>query len=209
MKPINGVVYKATEVGRPHPKMAVMSDEEVREHQKHESVADVMQKQNCTRSIFIRTKKKENNKEKWHDSATMDIQVSNPPATEQPRTILEPKATPPISNSHDEPAGASHRDEKKKRTPFARVTKVLKRVLHRFELVNPPRCSPLEPITTNSPTPQVSIPTGHRHLRSGFHCSQNGCSKCALPSPSTTPSAPAAVPQISVRPPSLCDEQAR
>jgi hypothetical protein len=179
-------VYKATKVSRPHFKMSVMSDEEVRKHQKSESVEAVMQKH--VRKPLIFGFKMKDEKEKC---ATMSIETRE---SEDPVEVVVPEDVFEILNPAGETKTGSKK-EKKERGVFDRVKKAIKEVFH-FELVDSPKKAPVKMKTTTreSTIQQGAMALEHRRLRSGFHCKVGECEGCAPPAPSTLPTVPAGVP---------------
>jgi hypothetical protein len=199
VQPINGVVYKATEVSRPHPKMAVMPDEEVRKHQKSESVGAVMQKHARKPSLFNFTKKSEDEAKhrRYRSTTSNNAPVSNPRASEDTVEVVVPEGIFEILN----PTGATQAGKKKdKYSVLKKLKKAIKKVFH-FELVNPPPKPPIKikATTRESTIPQGAATLGHRRQRSGFHCSMGGCESCVPPEPATPPhlaAAPPSGPQV-------------
>jgi hypothetical protein len=158
VKPIKGVVYKATQLNRPHPKISVMSIDEVQKHEKRES-ADLTFKL-CHK----------------RDQHSL---VPDPRSPVRPLTI----AVPAVVDTHADHTGLAQLVNKngrvslgkKKSSPFGRLKDVLKNVLK-------PKDSTKPTIVCRKDT---SVPMSTELLQSDFHCNLDGCDSYSTPVSST------------------------
>jgi hypothetical protein len=159
VKPIEGVVYKATQLNRPHPKISVMSIDEAQKHEKRES-ADLTSK--------LRRKRDR------HSSAHDPRSPVGAPTTAVPAVVR-------TYADHDVLAQLSSKDprvtlDKKKSNSFHRLKDVLKKVFKSKDSDKP----------TIVCRKDTSVPISNKLLRSGFHCNMDGCDSCSPPVPSTS-----------------------
>jgi hypothetical protein len=158
VNPIKGVVYKATQLNRPHPKISVMSIHEAQKHEKRES-ADM--------TSALRRKRDR------HSSAHDPRYPVGAPSTAVPAVVR-------TYADHDVLAQLSNKDprvtiEKKKPSSIHRLKDVLKKVFRSKDSTKP----------TIVCRKDTSVPISNKLLQSGFYCNMDGCNSCSPPVPST------------------------
>lgn len=181
IKPINGIVYKATRIYRPNPKMTVMPLQEVQMHQKHESVAEMMQQDKPRRQLLRLKEKVKSFLKETALCSDFDASESLELSFEKPDSLVRP--TPPSQQSRKQESKAD-----KISRPFRKVKNNLKKVFKpktESALTNAP--GDVEEATLRTKATPV--------LKPGFLCAQNGCAQCSVPAPVTPPNrAPPPVP---------------
>jgi hypothetical protein len=180
VKPIEGVVYQATDVIRPHPKMTVMPSDEVQMHQKRES-SDMLHENDHRSTIF-----------RWNGNQHPSVpdprlpipcSTTTAPATVDARDDHSIQALP--NSDTQQPRVTS---EKEKRSPFGRLETVLTDVFGAKDSTESTN-------TLHTKHQKASVSLSNTFLRAGFHCAQGGCRNCSSLAFSMTSTA---APQIEV-----------
>jgi hypothetical protein len=157
IKPIEGVVYKATELVRPHPKITAMSIDEVQKHQKREST-NVLPK-DTRRSTKLRRER---------------ARYSSDPATAAPTLLEAYPGHGTVAQPSTDTEYAQATLNKKNPSPVRRLKNALKKVFK-------PKDSTKFSSACCDNEQHAPESCSDNSVRPGFYCAPNECASCSPP----------------------------
>jgi hypothetical protein len=161
VEPIKGVVYKATQLNRPHPKLSVMSIDEVQKHEKRESA------EMTTKLCRKRNK---------HSS------VPDP----RPPVRALTTATPAVVKTRADQDVSVHLPKKNPQVTLDNTKPgPIRRLKNAWKKMFTPKDSTKSATACRTDEPNAPDPSSNDILQSGFHCGLDGCNSCSSPIPST------------------------
>lgn len=164
IKPIKGIVYKASNILRPQPTISVMPIYEVQMHQKQEGVTAVMQKDKPQSKLF-RLKKR-----LGHECMLCSVSESSSTLPEDLESLPPPIPLVQQPNAQKALGGKAIKSLRKWK-------KVWKEVFH-------PKSNSISP--DGHGDDQTNSQLGAKPaLKPGFRCAKGGCEECLASSPST------------------------
>jgi hypothetical protein len=164
-KPIKGVVYRATDVVKPRPKITVMSSDEVQMHQKREG-SDILHREvdRCTIS----------RRNRYRHPSIADAQPRIPDCTTAAPAVVESNTNhdiPVLSHANTNEARAT--SEEKEPSPFQRLKVAMRNVL---QSKDPNKSTE----TLREEHQNASDSLIDTCLQAGFHCARDGCESCVF-----------------------------